>query len=66
MKNQGGKICGNMVRGARINDLIQRMIRSRVVDCNVGIGGNEGRALSTQRLEGVMQMPRWIYSCIAK
>ena len=42
MKGQGSKICGHMVRGARINDQIQRIIRVGVMDCSVGIECIEG------------------------
>ena len=42
MKGHGSKIRGHIVRGARINDLIQRIIRVGVMDCSVGIGCGEG------------------------
>ena len=47
MKGQGRKIHGHMVSGAQINDPIQRVTKIRVMDCIVGIGCNEGRALSS-------------------
>ena len=49
MKGQGSKIHGHMVRGTRINGLIRRVTRIRVMDCSVGIGCSEGRALSLSR-----------------
>ena len=49
MKGRGIKICGHIVRGARINDPIWRITRIRVMDCRVGIEGSEGRALSSGR-----------------
>ena len=49
MKGQDSKIRGHIVRGARINDLIRRVTRIRVMDCSVGIGCSEGRALSMSR-----------------
>ena len=47
MKGQGSKICGHVVRDAQINDLIRKIIRVGVMDCNVGIGCSEGRARSS-------------------
>ena len=47
MKGQGSKICGYMVRGARINNLIRRITRIRVMDCSVGIGCSEGQVQSS-------------------
>ena len=44
MKGQGSKICGHVMRGARINDPIQRIIRVGVMDCNMSLGCSEGRA----------------------
>ena len=49
MKGQGSKICGHMVRGARINKPIWRVARIRVMDFGVGVGCSEGRALSFGR-----------------
>ena len=45
MKGQCSKICGHMVRGTIIKDPIQRVDRIIVMDCSVGIGCSEGRAL---------------------
>ena len=44
MKSQASKICGHMVRGARINE---RITRSGVMDYSVGIGCSEDGALSS-------------------
>ena len=46
MKGQGSKIRGHMVRGARINNPIQRGTKSGGMDCSVGIRCSEGRAQS--------------------
>ena len=51
MKSQGSKIRGHMVRGARINDLIRRIIRVEVMDCSMGIGCIEGWAQSSGKSE---------------
>ena len=51
MKGQGNKICGHMVRGSRINDLIGRITRISEIDCSVGIRCNEGWAWSSGRGE---------------
>ena len=49
MKSQGSKIRGHMVRGAKINDIIRRITKIRVMDYSVGIGCNEGRARNSGR-----------------
>ena len=49
MKGQGSKIRDHMARGARINDPILKVTRIRVMDCSVGIGCSEGRALISSR-----------------
>ena len=48
MKGQG-KIRGHMVRDARINDLIRRIIRVGVMDYSVGIVCSEGQAQRSGR-----------------
>ena len=67
MKSLGRKIRVHMVRGARVNNQIQRMTRSGVMDDSVGIGCNEGwaRRSGRGRVED-MQAPRWIDDCIAE
>ena len=49
MKGKGSKIHGHMVRGTRINDLIWRITRIRVMNCSVGIGCSESQARSSGR-----------------
>ena len=44
MKGQGSKIRGHMVRGARINNPIQRGTRSGGMDYSVDIRCSESRA----------------------
>ena len=49
MKGKGSKIYGHMVRDARINNPVQKGIKSGGMDCCVGIRCSEGWERSMSR-----------------